>query len=94
MRTALSNIAVKTGSNLPGDLLMTAAHRTSLPAVQRLVALADDVCYLARAGELLRRAVFGALRRFNVLRRCVLTVLPLALPRRLIASSEAQERAS
>jgi hypothetical protein len=38
--------------------------------------------------------VFGALRRFNVLRRCVFSSLPPALSRRLIASPEAEDKAS
>src|SRR5262245_29516484 len=40
------------------------------------------------------RPAFGALRRVNVLRRCVLAALPPALSRRRIASPEAQDKAS
>jgi hypothetical protein len=43
--------------------------------------------------ELRRRAIFGALWRFNVLGRCVFLSLPPVL-RRLIASPEAQDKAS
>jgi hypothetical protein len=41
-----------------------------------------------------RRAVFGALWRFNVLGRRVFPSLPPVLLRRLIASPEAQDKAS
>ena len=49
---------------------------------------------LPGARELRRRAAFGALRRFNVLGRCAFAALPPVLSRRLIASPEAQDKAS
>ena len=55
----------------------------------------SDICFLATCNwKYDAVGSFGALRRFNVFRRGVFTYLPLALSRRLIASPEAQDRAS
>ena len=52
------------------------------------------ICSCGPAAEKLRRrAVFGALWRFNVLGRCVFPSFPPVLLRRLIASPEAQDKA-
>ena len=69
-------------------------RRLLLPRLIQLTGEARDICFLTGSGEPRRRGAFGALRRFNVLRRCVLAALPPALSRRLIASPEAQDRAS
>ena len=79
----------------PGVALITL--RTSAVAASRSRASASSRVSCSTfvsspvARELRRRTVFGALRRFNVLRRCVFAALPPALSGRLIASPEAQD---
>src|SRR5262249_2683039 len=98
MRVAFASMASKTGPSSPGELEMT--FKTSDVAVccscasfsSRVRAL---ICSCGPAAEnLRRRAVLGVFWRFNVLGRCVLPSLLPVLLRRLIASPEAQDRAS
>ena len=96
MRTAFASRASNTGFNSPGELEMT--FSTSEVAVCcssvsfSLCSSSAILSVVSTAGG--SRPAFDALRRFNVLGRCVFAVLPPVLPRRLIASPEAQDRAS
>ena len=90
IRVAFSNMASKTGPSSPGEELITprtseVAACCSRDSCSSRVSRATSVSW--RAAEDLRlRALFGALRRLNVLRRCVFAALPPVLLRRLIAS--------
>ena len=94
MRTAFSSIALNTGSKWPGELLIT--FRISEVAVccssASFSLCSSSAIFSSAVGGL--RPTFGALRRFNVLRRCVSAALPPTLSRGLIASPEAQDKAS
>ena len=100
-RAALLTTASSTGWSSVGEALMilrtsAVAVRCSSASCSSRVSRATSVSGLA-AEEPLWRGVFGVLRRFSVtvLRRLVLAASPPpALERRLIASPEAQDKAS
>src|SRR5262249_21155978 len=98
IRVAFSNIVLKTGSSLPGDLEMPfspsdVAFCCSRASFNARVSLSTSVS-LPAARMSPGRVPFGALRCADVLRRCALPALRLALTRGLIARPEAKDRRS
>jgi hypothetical protein len=90
----------KTSARSPGELEITLSISNVAVCCSRASfssRLRSSSCFRRLAAEELRRRMaFGALRRFSViiLRRRVLAGSPPALERRLIAATEAQDKAS
>src|SRR4029453_13140884 len=97
MRTAFSSIALNPAPRWRGEPLIT--FRISEVAVccssASFSLCSSSAIFPASAAEGLGRlTAFGGLGRFNVLGRCIFPALLPALSRRLIASREAQDKAS